>query len=91
MSEQIKEGDLVLILRGGCKHSIDDIGGINKVTRIVETASTCYACNIDQPRSSHAWVETPSGMVSCKPLSWLLKINPPARETETERDTEETA
>lgn len=74
----IKAGDLVMVVRGhSC--SLQLVAGVPFMVRRVDPASISMRC----PQCGHRWppeqnVEYPGFNGGAVPVSWLIKIDPPA-------------
>lgn len=90
MSEPIKVGDLVMVVRNrlrpicGCPPK--GLGSIFRVSAINRTAAECEGCNTYIPKDLCAWVD---GKAFVYPLYRLKRI-PPLEELQTYRQTDET-
>lgn len=84
MSDQIKPGDLVMVVKPTpCCHNFHGVGEISKVASIHIEDFVCYHCNFEM---SGALVQTSVGWFA--PVTVLKKLNPPADE-ETRETTKE--
>ena len=95
MSEQIKVGDLVQIVRGH-KCGVERVGGM--IYTVLDFSFPrnggwyCPICKMrsaggDEPQAMGLYGKYSRGV----PVSWLKKINPPATEETRETDREVTA
>lgn len=80
MDDIIRKGDLVCVVRDCCGKRL---GQIFIVEQIVLRDSLCGFCKAIYDNTYFAGYGKRG-----RPLSWLKKINPPAIEIETERETE---
>lgn len=86
MSEPIKVGDLVMVVRVCCTAYMDGAGPIFRVHKIhgVGRGSTCAYCGAMLPNTDRA---TEGALVGV-PLPWLKRI-PPLSELESEKHKED--
>ena len=88
MSEQIKVGDLVMVMRGNC--STKNIGKIFKVARIGKNMIGCVGCGkFHSPRGTP--IATEANSLHGFEFFRLKRINPPAIDETRETDREVTA
>ena len=87
MSE-IKAGDMVRLVWACCAGGRKYLGWVGTVESVVQCdQSLCFCGYITH--GIHAWIDIQGrGVV---PLSWLMKIDPPAIDESVERDAEVTA
>ncbi len=85
MSEPIKAGDLVVLLRGCCAQADEYFGHVHTVEAIVFTDWSCRDCGA---KGAEVSAVLDSRKRFGRPLTWLRRI-PPADERHGERREEE--
>lgn len=86
MSEPIKVGDLVMVLRGCCVNRDTFIGEIRRVDDRFTSGGRCFQCGADYSGEPGAVLDGID--VTTFHVSWLKRI-PPLSELESEKTKEE--
>lgn len=90
MSEPIKVGDLVMVIRE--HRCAARVGHIYLVTLISGRGFVCPRCHEQSPTGLHADIDAPNYFGTsapvCLPVTWLKRI-PPLSELEDEKNIEE--
>lgn len=83
MSQNIKVGDLVMVVRSSCEHEERFLGSVFVVPKLIYDCSTCRTCGHYNDTQWHA--ASPDDLSTGYPITHLKRI-PPLSELEGEKD-----